>query len=193
VPARRIAHVDMPDPERTSVTLFLCGDVMLGRGVDQILPCPSDRRIHESCLESALDYVALAEARDAPIARPVDFAYVWGDALAEFERRAPDVKVVNLEGIGGYEQFRSELGLMYFPRFDLLTGALVRFDLVPTRIRRFRVNRASSDEARVLCDGLNREGARFGTAVRLVEGGALTVERGRPPSVFSIWHPRCTS
>jgi poly-gamma-glutamate capsule biosynthesis protein CapA/YwtB (metallophosphatase superfamily) len=26
------------------VTLFLCGDVMLGRGVDQILPHPGDPR-----------------------------------------------------------------------------------------------------------------------------------------------------
>ena len=29
------------------VTLFLCGDVMTGRGIDQVLPHPSDPRIYE--------------------------------------------------------------------------------------------------------------------------------------------------
>jgi poly-gamma-glutamate capsule biosynthesis protein CapA/YwtB (metallophosphatase superfamily) len=29
-----------------SITLFLCGDVMLGRGIDQILPRPGDPRLH---------------------------------------------------------------------------------------------------------------------------------------------------
>ena len=30
-----------------SITLFLCGDVMLGRGIDQILPHPSAPVLHE--------------------------------------------------------------------------------------------------------------------------------------------------
>ena len=30
-----------------SVTLFLCGDVMLGRGMDQVLPHPGDPSLHE--------------------------------------------------------------------------------------------------------------------------------------------------
>jgi poly-gamma-glutamate synthesis protein (capsule biosynthesis protein) len=364
------------------VTLFLCGDVMLGRGIDQILPTPGDPRIHESYAASALDYVALAEARHGPMPRPADLAYVWGDALAELERVAPDVKVINLEtaittcddywdkginyrmhpanvpclaaaridccvlannhvldwgyaglaetletlrsagiksagagrnaaeasapavmetandgrvavfayglttsgiprrwaaspgepgvnllpdlaadtvrsiahqvravkrprtvtvaslhwganwghrvpgsqrafahrlideagidivhghsshhpkaieihagrpilygcgdflddyeGIGGYEEFRAELGLMFFPRVDLGTGSLVRLDMTPTRVRRFRVNRASPEEARFLCDTLNREGEAFGTRVRLTGDDRLTIER----------------
>jgi poly-gamma-glutamate synthesis protein (capsule biosynthesis protein) len=77
--------------------LFLCGDVMTGRGIDQVLPHPSDPRIHEGYVESALEYVALAERAHGPVPKPVDFAYIWGDALTEFERFAPDVKVVNLE------------------------------------------------------------------------------------------------
>lgn len=79
------------------VTLFLAGDVMLGRGIDQVLPHPSDPQIYEPDLESALDYVALAERANGPIAKPVDFAYVWGDASAELERRQPDIRLVNLE------------------------------------------------------------------------------------------------
>jgi poly-gamma-glutamate synthesis protein (capsule biosynthesis protein) len=79
------------------VTLFLCGDVMTGRGVDQILPHPSGHQILESYVQDAREYVKLAESRNGPIAKPVDSAYIWGDALAELEHLAPDVRIVNLE------------------------------------------------------------------------------------------------
>jgi poly-gamma-glutamate synthesis protein (capsule biosynthesis protein) len=48
-------------------------------------------------MSSALHYVELAEEANGAIPRPVDFAYVWGDALAELERMGPDVRIVNLE------------------------------------------------------------------------------------------------
>lgn len=79
------------------LTLFLCGDVMTGRGIDQVLPHPSDPRLYESYTDSALEYVALAEKAHGPVPKPVDFSYIWGDALKEFERFAPDIRVVNLE------------------------------------------------------------------------------------------------
>jgi poly-gamma-glutamate synthesis protein (capsule biosynthesis protein) len=79
------------------VTLFLCGDVMTGRGVDQILPHPSAQQIFEAYVQDAREYVALAEARNGPIARPVTGAYIWGEALSELARLAPDVRIVNLE------------------------------------------------------------------------------------------------
>ena len=80
-----------------SVSLFLCGDVMTGRGIDQILPHPSQPGLHESYVRDARDYVTLAERGSGDIPRRVDSAYVWGDALAELERRRPDVRIVNLE------------------------------------------------------------------------------------------------
>lgn len=80
-----------------SVTLFLCGDVMTGRGIDQILPHPGEPQLFEPYMRSALGYVELAERASGPIARPVDFAYVWGDALAVLERVRPDARIVNLE------------------------------------------------------------------------------------------------
>ncbi len=70
---------------------------MIGRGVDQILPHPGDPLLYESYMKSARGYVELAERAHGPIARPVSFAYIWGDALEEWERVAPDVKIVNLE------------------------------------------------------------------------------------------------
>ena len=80
-----------------SLTIMMCGDVMLGRGVDQILPHPSPPQLFEAYTRSALDYVALAERTNGPIQRPAPFSYVWGDALAELERRRPGLRIVNLE------------------------------------------------------------------------------------------------
>ncbi len=79
------------------ITIFLGGDVMTGRGIDQILPDPSDPRIHEFFVSDARKYVRLAERANGSIATPVDFSYIWGDALEEWERFKPDVKLINLE------------------------------------------------------------------------------------------------
>jgi poly-gamma-glutamate capsule biosynthesis protein CapA/YwtB (metallophosphatase superfamily) len=79
------------------ITLFLCGDVMTGRGIDQILPHPGKPHLFESYMRSALGYVELAEKVNDPIRHPVNFAYIWGDALGAFQRAAPDLRIINLE------------------------------------------------------------------------------------------------
>jgi poly-gamma-glutamate capsule biosynthesis protein CapA/YwtB (metallophosphatase superfamily) len=84
-------------PPRASVTLFLCGDVMTGRGIDQILPNPSDPRLFEPCVRSAIDYVQLAERVSGPIPRRVAFDYVWGDASEIWSLHKPDARIINLE------------------------------------------------------------------------------------------------
>jgi poly-gamma-glutamate synthesis protein (capsule biosynthesis protein) len=364
-----------------TITLFLCGDVMTGRGVDQVLPHPGDPRLHEPYVESALRYVELAQATYGPFPRHVGYADIWGDALDELERRAPDARIVNLEtavtrsddyarsksvhyrmhplnvpcltaakidccvlannhvldwgragleetlatlagaklgmagagqscaeaeapavvdvrgkgrvivfglgsessgipgrwaatedrpgvnlledfsartvrrlaalvrevkrardivvasihwgenwgygtpreqvqfahaligeagvdivhghsshhvkaievyqgrpvlygcgdfltdyeGIGGYEEFRNDLGLMYFVTIDPSRAELVRLEMTPTQMRRFRVNRAPSADAQWLADVLSREGARFGTRVEVTADGRLAL------------------
>lgn len=80
-----------------AITLFLCGDVMTGRGIDQVLPHPGKPQLLECCVRSALGYVRLAEARSGPMRRPVDFSAIWGDALDALRRAAPDLRIVNLE------------------------------------------------------------------------------------------------
>ena len=77
--------------------LCLTGDVMTGRGIDQILQHPGDPTIHERWVQSAQDYVTLAERRSGPIPRHVDPEYVWGDALDVLRQAEPDALVVNLE------------------------------------------------------------------------------------------------
>ena len=78
-------------------TVFLCGDVMLGRGIDQILPHPGDPALRERLVRDARTYVELAEAVNGRIPRPVDFSWPWGDALGVLDEIAPDMRVVNLE------------------------------------------------------------------------------------------------
>ena len=368
------------------ITLFLCGDVMTGRGIDQILPHPCDPAIHEPYMQSALGYVQLAEEKNGPIPRPVDHSYIWGDAADEFRRVQPNARIINLEtavtvsehwvdkginyrmnpanvgcvsaaaidccvlannhvldwgrpglidtlnalhgaglrtagagsnrlqaqtpaslpmgagghvlvfslatsssgvpsdwaatakdagvdflpdlsprsveriaqrvssvkragdlvivsihwganwgydvsaqesgfargllehaavdlvhghsshhpkgievfrdklilygcgdfindyeGISGYERFRGDLGLMYFPTLDVATGKLLRLELVPTQLMRLRVHRASAPDAGWLCSMLAREGRRFGTNAELGESGRIELHwRGQP-------------
>lgn len=79
------------------VVLCLTGDVMTGRGVDQILPAAGDPRLWERYAASATDYVALAEAASGPIPQPVDFSWPWGDAMQVLDGLAPDLRIANLE------------------------------------------------------------------------------------------------
>ncbi|MFE7798317.1 CapA family protein [Nocardia sp. NPDC057440] len=78
-------------------TVLLGGDVMLGRGVDQILPHPGDPRLRERYVDDARTYVELAERVHGPFARPVDFRRPWGDVLPILAQFDPDVRLINLE------------------------------------------------------------------------------------------------
>jgi len=101
IPKGLFAKMALPETDGSvapdSVTLFLAGDAMLGRGVDQILPHPGDPRLYEPSVTSATTYLELAEAANGPISRPVDFSYVWGDALDELQRARADARIINLE------------------------------------------------------------------------------------------------
>jgi poly-gamma-glutamate capsule biosynthesis protein CapA/YwtB (metallophosphatase superfamily) len=79
------------------VTLFLCGDVMTGRGVDQLFSHASDPQLHEPYVDSATYYIHIAERCTGPIPRQVEPGYVWGDALEVLERFQPEARIINLE------------------------------------------------------------------------------------------------
>jgi poly-gamma-glutamate synthesis protein (capsule biosynthesis protein) len=90
--------------------------------------------------------------------------YGCGDLLTDYE------------GIAGYEEYRGDLGLLYFPRLDRHSGRLRALSMTPTRLERLRVNRASAAEARWLAGVLSREGRRFGTRVEVAaDEGALSL------------------
>jgi poly-gamma-glutamate capsule biosynthesis protein CapA/YwtB (metallophosphatase superfamily) len=116
-------------PFGTPVTLFLCGDVMTGRGIDQILWHPNTPSIQEPYVRDAREYVELAEQANGSIARPVPSAYVWGDALGELERVRPDVRIINLEtSVTTHHEYWPGKGIHYrmHPKnIDCLTAASV--------------------------------------------------------------------
>jgi poly-gamma-glutamate synthesis protein (capsule biosynthesis protein) len=69
------------------------------------------------------------------------------------------------EGIGGNTLYRGELSLMYFVQMDPASGNFTGMRMIPTIMKRFRVNSASQEDVLWLRDMLNREGRRFGTRV----------------------------
>ena len=70
---------------------------MTGRGIDQILPHPCDPQLHEDWVQSASDYVRLAEQVNGRIPTHVAPSYIWGAALDQLNRVRPDARVINLE------------------------------------------------------------------------------------------------
>lgn len=78
-------------------TIMLTGDVMLGRGVDQILSHSVDPVLYEGYVRSAEGYVELAERESGAIPRNVPPEYVWGDLPAILEEYEPAARIINLE------------------------------------------------------------------------------------------------
>lgn len=112
---------------QNAISIFMCGDVMAGRGIDQILPHPVDPHIYEWFVTDARRYVDLAERGSGTIQRPVSFDYIWGEALEVFRRLRPDVKLINLEtSVTTSEDFWPGKGINYrmHPRnFPAITAA----------------------------------------------------------------------
>ena len=82
---------------RDALTLFLSGDVMLGRGVDQILPHPGNPTLYERQVGDARVYVDLAIRANGSIPQPVDWLWPWGDAVELVEQDGCDARIINLE------------------------------------------------------------------------------------------------
>jgi len=110
------ARAEQPQvpPGAEMVTLSLSGDVMTGRGIDQILPHPVDPLLHEPYVHDARQYVALAEEAHGRVEQPVDYAYIWGDALSEWARLRPDARIVNLEtSVTSSDDYQADKGIHY--------------------------------------------------------------------------------
>ncbi|WP_253075602.1 CapA family protein [Bradyrhizobium sp. 200] len=103
----------LPAAHRKSVRLFLCGDVMWGRGIDQVLAHPCSPEIYEHYLRSAEGYVLLAEQANGPIPRRNGSSYVWGAALGQLERMQPDARIINLETAVTRSNDRMNKGINY--------------------------------------------------------------------------------
>ena len=88
--------------------------------------------------------------------------------------------ITDYEGISGYEAFRGDLALMHFVEVDSTNGKLIAARLVPMKMRRFRLERASAADAKWLCNLLNEMGKPFKTALRLQEDKSLLEWPAKP-------------
>ena len=79
------------------------------------------------------------------------------------------------EGILGYEEFRSDLALMYFADIEPTTGNLAAFEIVPLQIRKFRLNRPSRQDIEWMQQTFQRECLQFKTGIALDTGGRLVL------------------
>ncbi len=90
-------HFELMAAANRTITVVLAGDVMTGRGIDQVLRTPSEPTLHEGHVHDARDYVALAERVNGSIGRALADDAVWARALVHLRRLAPDLFIVNLE------------------------------------------------------------------------------------------------
>jgi poly-gamma-glutamate capsule biosynthesis protein CapA/YwtB (metallophosphatase superfamily) len=157
-------------------TFFLCGDVMTGRGVDQILAHSCPPGIQEPYVLDERDYVALAEDANGPISRPVPPVYIWGDALEELERVAPDARIINLEtSVTTSDDFWPGKGIHYrmHPRnVGCLTVARVDICVL--------ANNHVLDYGRA---GLDETIATLTAAGLKVAGAGASIDRAREPAI----------
>ena len=93
------------------ITLLLCGDVMTGRGIDQIMSHPSNPILYESYVKNAKEYVTMAERANGIIDKPVDNAYIWGDALKTI--KDADIRIINLETSITHSNTYADKGINY--------------------------------------------------------------------------------
>jgi poly-gamma-glutamate synthesis protein (capsule biosynthesis protein) len=105
-------------------------------------------------------------AKGIEVYRGKAILYGCGDMLNDYE------------GIGGYERFRGDLALMYFPTLDAASGALKRLSMTPTRTHRFRINRAPPEAGLWLSQTLDRECRRMGGRVEQQADGTLELKWG---------------
>jgi poly-gamma-glutamate capsule biosynthesis protein CapA/YwtB (metallophosphatase superfamily) len=103
----------LPAGDRKPVRLFLCGDVMCGRGIDQVLAHPCSPEIYERHVRTAETYVLLAEQANGPIPHRNGSSYVWGAALGQLERMQPDARIINLETAVTRSHDRANRGINY--------------------------------------------------------------------------------
>jgi poly-gamma-glutamate capsule biosynthesis protein CapA/YwtB (metallophosphatase superfamily) len=79
------------------------------------------------------------------------------------------------EGITGYEKFRDDLALMYFPKVDPASGDLVALEMTPVQIRHFQLVRPSREDIEWLRKTLDRESQLFGARIEAGPNGRLAL------------------
>lgn len=162
-----------------TIRIFVCGDVMTGRGIDQILSHPGKPDLHEAWVKDARDYVRLAEMKNGAIPLGVNGSYLWERIAVEWQQRQPLVKIINLEtAITRSDSHWSGKGINYrmHPRnIDALSSA--QFDVCAL---------ANNHVLDWNAEGLVETLATLEAAHISVAGAGLSLERARAPAVVEL-------
>ena len=94
-----------------TIDIFLSGDVMTGRGIDQIFDHSNTPELYESYVKDARQYIELAERVNGPIRRPVSPSYIWGEAMILMKKA--DLRIINLETTITTSNNYAEKGINY--------------------------------------------------------------------------------
>lgn len=79
------------------VRLFLGGDVMTGRTIDQLFATHNDDNFGKTDHIPSVRYLAWSAALHGAEILPLAHDYIWGDALGVLEQARPDFRLINLE------------------------------------------------------------------------------------------------
>jgi poly-gamma-glutamate capsule biosynthesis protein CapA/YwtB (metallophosphatase superfamily) len=171
----------------SDVVVFLTGDVMTGRAIDQILPHPGDPALREAVVSDARTYIRLAEQTNGRIPFPVEFAWPWGEAMAVLDEYGPDVRLINLETsitAGGefaprkgvhYRMHPDNIGCLNVIRPDVC--ALANNHILDFGYAGLADTLRALTEAGIACAGagLNVEQAQRPAIVTLPDGGRVVI------------------
>jgi poly-gamma-glutamate capsule biosynthesis protein CapA/YwtB (metallophosphatase superfamily) len=80
--------------------------------------------------------------------------------------------------VHGHSLHRGDLALMYFPTVDSASGEILSVGIVPMRVRKMRLNRASRSDAEWLQATVSHASARFGCHVDTLSDGRLALRWG---------------
>jgi poly-gamma-glutamate synthesis protein (capsule biosynthesis protein) len=152
---------------------------MTGRGIDQVLPFPGDPTLYESYMKSAEGYVEFAEEVNGSIPKPVDFSYIWGDALTELDRMNPDLRIINLETAvtksNEFWQAKQVLYRMHPDNIKTITSAKIDF-----------CSLANNHTLDWNYNGLTETLETLEKANLRLAGAGLNIKEARTPAVIEI-------
>ena len=151
---------------------------MTGRAIDQILPYPSNPRIHEPYVKDARKYLEIAEGKNGPIPKPVSFDYIWGNALKHLTKLAPDLRIINLEtSITSSEDFwRKGINYRMNPR-NIPCITFAKIDCCS--LANNHILDWSYSGLRETLENLNRVGVRYA-------GAGNNIEEATSPAIMQV-------
>jgi poly-gamma-glutamate synthesis protein (capsule biosynthesis protein) len=160
------------------LTLFLAGDVMLGRGIDQILKYKNDPELFESFIKDARYYIPETMKNFSEKEKYVGPDYVWGDLLSVRLFQISNLRIINLETsitISKDKQNKSVLYKMHPNNIDVLKVAGINYcHMANNHVMDWGVS-----GLRQTINTLTKNGIRFG-------GIGSNPKMAKMPTVFEI-------